>query len=39
MKLLEKTQKSGDDQLFRFYKEGLLYKYYNEDAVLFVEKV
>jgi hypothetical protein len=39
MTLLEKTQKSADEKVFTLYKEGLFYKCYNEDAMLFAEKV
>jgi TRAP-type mannitol/chloroaromatic compound transport system permease large subunit len=39
MTLLEKTQKSADEKVFTLYKEGLFYKCYNEDAMVFTEKV
>jgi outer membrane protein OmpA-like peptidoglycan-associated protein len=39
MTLLEKIQKSGNDKVFTLYKEGLFYKCYNEDALVFTEKV
>jgi hypothetical protein len=39
MTLLEKTQKSADDKVFTLYREGLFYKCYNEDALVFTEKV
>jgi hypothetical protein len=39
MTLLEKTQKSSEHNLFTLYKEGMFYKCYNEDAMVFTEKV
>jgi hypothetical protein len=39
MSLLEKTQKSGGIKLFTLYKEGFFYECYNEDPMLFAEKV
>lgn len=39
MTLLEKTQKSADNKVLTLYKEGLFYKCYNQDAMVFVNKV
>jgi hypothetical protein len=39
MTLLEKTQKSSANNKFTLFKEGLFYKCYNEDAMVFTEKV
>jgi len=39
MTVLEKTKNSKNDKVFTLYKEGLFYKCYNEDALVFVQKV
>jgi hypothetical protein len=39
MTLLEKTQKSSDNKVFTLHKEGLFYKCYNKDAMVFVQHV
>jgi len=39
MTIAEKVTQSANSALFTLYKEGLFYKCYNEDAMLFVEKV
>jgi hypothetical protein len=39
MTLLEKTQKSSENNKFTLFKEGLFYKCYNENAMVFTEKV
>jgi len=33
--LLEKTQNSAKGNIFTLYKEGMIYKCYNEDAMVF----
>jgi hypothetical protein len=38
MTLAEKVNQSADGTLFTLHKEGLLYKCYNEDAMVFVQK-
>jgi hypothetical protein len=39
MTIAEKVSQSANSALFTLYKEGLFYKCYNEDAMLFVKKV
>ncbi len=39
MTLKEKILFSTEEKRFTLYKEGLFYKCYNEDAMLFVKKV
>ncbi len=39
MTIAEKVTRSANSALFTLYKEGLFYKCYNEDAMLFVKKV
>jgi len=39
MTIAEKVTQSANSTLFTLYKEGLSYKCYNEDAMLFVQKV
>lgn len=39
MTIAEKTQISANTTLFTLFKEGLFYKRYNEDAMVFVERV
>jgi hypothetical protein len=39
MTIAEKVTQSANSTLFTLYKEGLFYKCYNEDAMLFVQKV
>jgi DNA mismatch repair ATPase MutS len=39
MTIAEKIQISADKKCFTFFREGLFYKYYNEDAMVFVKKV
>lgn len=39
MTIAEKTQVSSDKTRFTFFKEGLFYKCYNEDAMVFVQKI
>jgi hypothetical protein len=39
MTLLEKTKNSAKSNIFTLYKEGLFYKCYNEDAMVFSKKV
>lgn len=39
MKISEKIRSSADKTVFTLFKEGLFYKCYNEDAMLFVKKV
>jgi hypothetical protein len=39
MTVLGKTQKSSENKVFTLHKEGLFYKCYNENAMLFAEKV
>jgi hypothetical protein len=39
MTLLEKTVWSAEKNLFTIFKEGLFYKCYNEDAMVFTERV
>ena len=39
MTIAEKITQSANSALFTLYKEGLFYKCYNEDAMLFVKKV
>ena len=39
MTLLEKTQISADKTIFTLFKEGLFYKCYNEDAMVFEKKI
>lgn len=39
MTLLEKVKNSTISTLFTLYKEGLFYKCYNEDAMVFVQRV
>ncbi len=39
MNTTEKIQLSRDNKQFTLYKEGLFYKCYNEDAMVFVQKV
>jgi hypothetical protein len=39
MTIAEKIQYSSDKTAFTLFKEGLFYKCYNEDAMLFVKKV
>ena len=39
MTLLEKTESSADITRFTLYREGLFYKCYNEDAMVFVKEV
>ena len=39
MTLLEKVNNSANIQAFTMYKEGLFYKCYNEDAMVFSQRV
>ena len=39
MTILEKTTNSTDKIIFTLYREGLFYKCYNEDAMVFVKNV
>ncbi|MDA3912027.1 MAG: hypothetical protein PF448_11795 [Bacteroidales bacterium] len=39
MTIVEKTQVSADKTRFTLFKEGLFYKCYNEDAMVFVKMV
>jgi len=39
MTIAEKIQISADKKCFTFFREGLFYKCYNEDAMVFVKKV
>ncbi len=39
MTILEKTQYSADTNKFTLFKEGLFYKCYNENAMVFVQRV
>jgi len=39
MTIAEKIQTSADKTLFTLFKEGLFYKCYNEDAMVFVQKI
>lgn len=39
MTLLEKTKHSAKSNTFTLYKEGMFYKCYNEDAMVFSKKV
>ena len=39
MTLAEKVNQSANGTLFTVHKEGLFYKCYNEDAVVYVKKV
>jgi len=39
MTIAEKVTQSANSTLFTLYKEGLFYKCYNEDAMLFLQKV
>ena len=39
MTTVEKIARSMDKSLFTLHKEGLLYKCYNEDAMLFVKHI
>jgi len=39
MTLLEKTKNSINSTIFTLYKEGLFYKCFNEDDMVFVQKV
>jgi hypothetical protein len=39
MTVLEKIRKSADETRFILYKEGLFLKCYNQDAMVFVERV
>ena len=39
MTIAEKVTQSANSTLFTIYKEGLFYKCYNEDAMIFVQKV
>jgi hypothetical protein len=39
MTIAEKTQSSTDKTQFILYKKGLFYKCYNEDPMVFVQKV
>jgi hypothetical protein len=39
MTIAEKIQISADKTKFTLFKEGLFYKCYNEDALVFTEKV
>lgn len=39
MTIAEKVNQSANGTLFTVHKEGLFYKYYNEDAMVFVQKV
>jgi len=39
MTIAEKTQLSGDKDIFILYKEGLFYKCFNEDTMVFSKYV
>lgn len=39
MTLLEKVKNSSNSTTFTLYKEGMFYKCYNEDAMVFVQRV
>ncbi|MEN8122856.1 MAG: hypothetical protein ABFS35_21130 [Bacteroidota bacterium] len=39
MTIKEKTQYSEDKTVFTLFKEGLFYKCYNEDAMVFSKRV
>lgn len=39
MNILEKTKSRADTTRFTLFKEGLFYKCYNEDAMVFAQKV
>ncbi len=39
MTIAEKIKQSDDATLFTLYREGMFYKCYNEDAMVFVERV
>jgi hypothetical protein len=39
MTLAEKVNQSANGTLFTVHKEGLFYKCYNEDAIVFVQRV
>jgi hypothetical protein len=39
MTIAEKIKYSADRTKFTLYKEGLFYKCYNEDAMVFVQKI
>ncbi|MDO5968188.1 hypothetical protein Q4Q35_00055, partial [Flavivirga aquimarina] len=39
MTIAEKVQVSADKTRFTLFKEGLFYKCYNEDAMMFTQKV
>jgi DNA mismatch repair ATPase MutS len=39
MTVLEKTKNSINSTIFTLYKEGLFYKCFNEDAMVFAQKV
>jgi len=39
MTLAEKVNQSANGTLFTVHKEGLFYKCYNEDAVVYVKRV
>ncbi len=39
MRIAEKIQASADKTLFTLFKEGLFYKCYNEDTMVFAQKI
>lgn len=39
MKIVDKIQISADKTMFTLFKEGLFYKCYNEDAMVFSQRV